>query len=82
MPKTDAKREHNYVRVMIMYTDGESSGNRVFKDRARAERWVKRQKKSPVVKAVKFEPFVRRPYEVAKVRSGPNPTSNKLPGVL
>jgi hypothetical protein len=45
--------------VVITYSDGETSGNRVFKDRANAERWAERQKKSAVVKKGMLEPFVR-----------------------
>jgi hypothetical protein len=53
--KSKAKREHHYFRVVITYCDGESSGNRVFKDRDKAEIWAKRQRKSPVVKKVTLE---------------------------
>jgi hypothetical protein len=41
---------HHYWRVIVMYSDGETSGNRVFKDRAKAERFAARQKKSPAIK--------------------------------
>lgn len=71
MPKPQAKRQLEYFRVTITYSDGETSGNRVFKDRAKAERWAERQKKSPVVKNIAVEPFVRKPYDAVKVRSGP-----------
>jgi hypothetical protein len=57
-----AKRKHNYWRVVIVYVDGESSGNRVFRDLNRAKRWAARQEKSKVVKKCKIEPFVREPY--------------------
>jgi hypothetical protein len=50
-----AEREHHYFRVVITYSDGETSGNRVFKDRAKAERWAARQEKSGVVKKVSVE---------------------------
>jgi len=33
-----------------MYSDGETSGSRVFKDRAKAETFAARQKKSPAIK--------------------------------
>jgi hypothetical protein len=33
-----------------MYSDGETSGNRVFKDRAKAETFAARQKESPAIK--------------------------------
>jgi hypothetical protein len=48
--KNKAEREHHYFRVVVTYSDGETSGNRVFKDREKAEEWASRQKKSPVVK--------------------------------
>jgi hypothetical protein len=33
-PTTDEKKaEHHYFRVIVTYNDGETSGNRVFKDR-------------------------------------------------
>lgn len=66
-----AEREHHYFRVVITYSDGETSGNRVFKDRARAERWAARQEKSGVVKKVTLEAFVRNAYAASKVRKGP-----------
>jgi hypothetical protein len=33
----DKKAEHHYFRVIVTYSDGETSGNRVFKDREKAE---------------------------------------------
>jgi hypothetical protein len=48
-----------YWRVIITYSDGETSGNRVFKVRAKAEKWAARQEKSAVVKRTKVEEFVR-----------------------
>ena len=67
-----AEREHHYFRVVITYSEGGTSGNRVFKlrDRDKAERWAERQKKSPVVKKVMVEPFVRKPYDAVRVRTG------------
>ena len=58
MAKKNTDREQDYLQVVITYTDGETSGNRVFKlkDRARAERWAERQKKSPAMKRAKIEP--------------------------
>jgi hypothetical protein len=44
--KKKAKREHHDLRVVITYSDGETSGNRVFKDRAKAETWAEWQRKS------------------------------------
>jgi hypothetical protein len=70
-----AEREHHYFRVVITYSDGETSGNRVFKDRAKAERWAARQEKSGVVKKVSVEEFVREPQIerlVYKKRRGSN----------
>jgi hypothetical protein len=55
--KKKAKREIQYFRVIITYSDGETSGNRIFKDRAKAEKWAERQRKSSVVKKVTVESF-------------------------
>ena len=60
--ETGSGLEHHYFRVVITYSDGETSGNRVFKDREKAEEWAARQKKSPVVKKAVIEPFVRQQY--------------------
>lgn len=57
-----AKRKHQYWRVVIVYSDNETSGNRVFKDCIKAEEWAARQKKSPVVKKVSISKFFREPY--------------------
>jgi hypothetical protein len=56
------KRGYKYFRVLVTYSDGETSANRVFKDRAKAERFVARQKKSPVVKKTVIESVVRQQY--------------------
>jgi hypothetical protein len=48
--------------VLVTYGDGETSGNRVFKDREKAEEWAARQEKSAVVKKAVLEPFVRQQY--------------------
>ena len=69
--KRKAEREFRYFRVIVTYNDGETSGNRVFKDRSKAEWWAERQKRSGVVKKVAVEPFVRDPYAASKVRRGP-----------
>jgi len=42
--------ERHYWRVIVLYSDGETSGNRVCKDRAKAETFAARQKKSPAIK--------------------------------
>jgi len=72
--KSDAgnKAEHHYFRVVITYSDGEASGNRVFKDRAKAEKWATRQQESPVVKKAKIEEFTRNRLK-AKSDSSENP---------
>ena len=62
MTPRKAERELHYWRVVVVYSDNETSGNRVFKDRGKAEQWAARQKKSKVVKNVSIEPFVREPY--------------------
>jgi hypothetical protein len=49
--KRKAQREHHYLRVIITFNDGETSGNRVFKDKTKAEEYAARQKKSPTVRA-------------------------------
>jgi hypothetical protein len=64
--KTTAERERHYWRVIVTYNDGETSGNRVFKDRARAERWAERQRKSAVVKKVALESFTWQPFRRQK----------------
>jgi len=61
-----AKVEHHHWRVIVTYDDGETSGNRVFSDREKAERWAERQRRSPVVKKTMIEPIVRRPRKVPK----------------
>jgi hypothetical protein len=70
--KNDAgsKAEHHYFRVVITYSDGETSGNRVFKNHEKAEEWAVRQKKSPVVKKAVIEPFMQDAYAASKVRRG------------
>jgi hypothetical protein len=64
--KKETEREHHYFRVVVTYSDGETSGNRVFKDRDRAERWAERQRKSGVVKKVALESFTRQPHRRRK----------------
>ena len=64
-----ANRKYNYWRVVIVYKDNETSGNRVFKDLDRAKRWAARQEKSVVVKKCRIEPFVREPYRWRETRS-------------
>jgi hypothetical protein len=64
-----AKRKHNYWHVIIVYTDEETSANRVFNDLDRAKRWAARQEQSPVVKRVRIEPFVWEPHRWRDFRS-------------
>jgi hypothetical protein len=66
----DKEAEHHYWRVIVTYNDGETSGNRVFKDREKAEEWAARQKKSPVVKKTVIEPLVRQQHGGRRVTSG------------
>jgi hypothetical protein len=63
----DKKAEHHYWRVIVTYSDGETSGNRVFKDREKAEEWGARQKKSGVVKKAVVEGFVRQKYKRGRI---------------
>ena len=65
----DKKAEHHYWRVTVTYSDNETSGNRVFKDREKAEEWAARQKQSPVVKKAELEPFVRQQHGGRRVSS-------------
>jgi hypothetical protein len=53
--------------VIVTFNDGETSGNRVFKDREKAEEWAARQKKSPVVKKAVLHSFVRQQYAGRRV---------------
>jgi hypothetical protein len=75
MRKKKAQREHHYIRVVITYTDGETSGNRVFKDKTKAEEFAARQKASPAVKKVTLKRFVRDTYAATRVRKEPKPRS-------
>ena len=49
MPKNEVdskkgKQEYHYWRVIVTYSDNETSGNRVFKERGKAEEWVARER--------------------------------------
>jgi hypothetical protein len=70
MRKRKAPRQHQYFRVVIAYSDGETSGNRVFKDKSKAEEFAAGQKKSLTVKSARLEPFVRDAYAATKMRIG------------
>jgi hypothetical protein len=59
MSDNDSNLKIEYWRVVVVYSDGETSGNRVFRDPAKAERWAKRQEKSPTVKKCRIESFAR-----------------------
>lgn len=63
MRKKKAQREHHYFRVVVTYSDGETSGNRVFKDKVKAEKFAARQKRSATVKGATLKPFVRDAYK-------------------
>ena len=52
--------KRRYFRVVVTYSNGETSGHRVFKDRARAEKYAARLD-TPVVTKVKVEEFVSQP---------------------
>jgi hypothetical protein len=49
----DGRRKHRHWEVSIVYHDGKKFA-RVYTDRARAERFAERQKKSPVVRSAKI----------------------------
>ena len=76
MAKQKAEREHHYFRVVVTYSDGETSGNRVFKDRTKAEKYAARQKRSATVKSATLKPFVRDAYAATKVGTGPKPRAH------
>ena len=48
----DKRRKHRHWMVTVQYRDGERFG-RVYIDKAKAEKFAERQKRSPVVKAAK-----------------------------
>jgi hypothetical protein len=50
MPQNESERKIEYWRVVIVYSDGETSANRVFRDRNKAASWAGRQEKSNVVR--------------------------------
>jgi hypothetical protein len=52
------KFQKEYFRLTVTYSDGETSG-RVFTNRDQAEKYAARQKRSPVVKKTKVEPFIK-----------------------
>lgn len=52
--------KRRYFRVVVTYTNGETSGHRVFKDRAHAEKYAARLN-TPVVTKVTVEEFVSQP---------------------
>jgi hypothetical protein len=48
----DKRRKHHHWQVIVQYPDGEKFA-RVYTDRAKAESFAKRQKRSPLVKTAK-----------------------------
>jgi hypothetical protein len=70
MPIQKVEHEYHYFRVVVTYSDGETSGHRVFKERKKAEKWAERQKKSATVKKVTLQPFVRDAYDATRVGTG------------
>jgi hypothetical protein len=40
MPQKKSKRKIDYWRVVIVYSDGETSANRIFKDKNKAASWA------------------------------------------
>ena len=69
--KNKPQRHFPYFRVVVTYTDGKTSGHKVFKDRAKAEWWAERQERSGVVKKVSVEPFVRDAYAAPRAPRKP-----------
>jgi hypothetical protein len=59
--KRTGNYQREYFRVRVTYTDNEFSG-RVFKSREAAEKFAARQKKSPAVKSVKVQSFIKDRY--------------------
>jgi len=49
----DKRRKHHHWMVTVFYKDGEKFG-RVYIDRAKAEGFASRQKRSPVVKTARI----------------------------
>jgi hypothetical protein len=60
MPQNESERKIGYWRVVVVYSDGETSANRVFRDRNKAVSWAERQEKSNVVKKCRIEAFTRQ----------------------
>jgi len=48
----DKRRRHHHFLVTVSYADGEKFG-RVYTDKDKATRFAERQRRSPVVKAVR-----------------------------
>jgi hypothetical protein len=63
------KRKHDNWRVVIVYTENETSANGVFNNLEKAKKWAARQEKSPVVKKCRIEPLVREPRPWRESRS-------------
>ena len=73
MPKNKNKSQRHfpYFRVVVTYIDGETSGHKVFKNRAKADWWAQRQERSAAVKKVTVEHFVRDAYAASRVPRKP-----------
>jgi hypothetical protein len=59
MPQKKSEPQIDYWRVVIVYSNGETSANRIFRDRDKAASWARRQEKSKVVNRCRIEPFTR-----------------------
>jgi hypothetical protein len=60
MPQKKFQRTIDYWRVVVVYLDGETSANRIFKDQNKAASWARRQEKSKIVKQCNVESFTRK----------------------
>jgi predicted transcriptional regulator len=56
---SSAQSKHHYFRVTITYSDGETSGNRVFKEHSKAVKFAEKQKRSAVVKKASIKAILR-----------------------
>jgi len=75
----ESKKKHQkeFFRLTITYSDGETFG-RVFTNREKAQKYAARQKKSPVVKKTKVEPFIKDRQEWRKSRINRQDKSTEL----
>jgi hypothetical protein len=63
-----AQREHQYFGVVITYTNGETSANKVFKGTVKVGEFAVGQEASPVMKSATLKPFMRDAYNAPKIR--------------